>query len=136
MVWGRVQANDRVKARFGAISSKENWYERPWKPSPNDPNNNNLGCSYQYTGDSWILSYNYLYSEEDIPDILSAYGWTFEEFTVIRDELYKDIGQFGFICGDKYINTSKSGECFPKQIPDRVRNRGCRFPCLHGQRSP
>lgn len=108
MVWGRVQANDRVKARFGAISSKENWYERPWKPSPNDPNNNNLGCSYQYTGDSWILSYNYLYSEEDIPDILSAYGWTFEEFTVIRDELYKDIGQFGFICGDKYVNTSKS----------------------------
>lgn len=108
MVWGRVQADERVKAKFGSISSKENWYDRPWKPSPNDPNNNNLGCSYKYTGDSWILAYDYLYSDQDIPDILDTYGWSYDEFTVIRDELFKDIGQFGFITGAKYISTSKS----------------------------
>lgn len=108
MVWGRVQAADQVVARFGSVSSKENWYERPWKPDPYDPNNNNLGCSYQYTGNSWILAYDFLYDDEQIPDILSYYGWTMEEFETVRDELFKDIGQFGFICGAKYISTSES----------------------------
>lgn len=108
MVWGRVQADERVKAKFGSISSKENWYDRPWKPDPNNPNNNNLGCSYEYTGDSWILGYDFLYDDEQIPDIMSYYGWTAEEYEIVRDELYKDIGQFGFICGAKYVSTSGS----------------------------
>lgn len=108
MVWGRVQADERVKAKFGSISSKENWYERPWKPSETDPNNNNLGCSYQYTAYNWTLAYDFLYDDEQIPYILSGEGWTMEEFAVIRDEMFKDIGQFGFITGDKYTSTYKS----------------------------
>lgn len=108
MVWGKVQAADQVVARFGSVSSKEHWYERPWKPDANDPNNNNLGCTYQYTGYNWMLTYTYLYDEEEIPYILKSFGWTEEQFDTIRYEMFKDIGQFGFIVGDRYSGAFKS----------------------------
>ena len=54
MVLGKVQNDADVVARFGSVSSTENWYEKPWKSD--DPSAGALGCSYEYTDNVFMQS--------------------------------------------------------------------------------
>ncbi|CDD82839.1 putative uncharacterized protein [Bacteroides sp. CAG:462] len=93
MVLVRVQNYEKVAARFGSVSSTNNYYCRPWKE---------LGTTSQYTTNSLLHTKN-IYDAK----WMDRYGrWVYPEATdgeldTIRMNIIDDIGQFGFICGDE-----------------------------------
>ena len=112
MVLSRVQNNADVVARFGSVSSTDNYYERPWV---NENGNGGLGCDvsspqdwnwYGINGGLWNLfeddwiNMNY--------DPYGYYGLTMEQLIAYRTGVLEQIGQFGFICGDKNISAQSS----------------------------
>ena len=105
MVLGKVQNDADVVARFGSVSSTENWYGRAWKSD--DPSAGALGCSYEYT-DNVFMGINDFYKEGDLSNIMWGVGCTEEEAIVVRETILKDIGQFGFICGDQNVSFASS----------------------------
>lgn len=106
MVLGKVQNDADVVARFGSVSSTENWYGRAWKSD--DPSAGALGCSYQYTGE-WWSSPNDFYQEGNLEDLMHYANCTTEEEAIaVRENILKDIGQFGFICGNEQLGFMES----------------------------
>lgn len=105
MVLGKVQNDADVVARFGSVSSTENWYGRAWKSD--DPSAGALGCSYEYTNNVY-MGINDFYKEGDLKNIMKGAGCTEEEAVVIRENILKDIGQFGFICGNEQLDFMES----------------------------
>ena len=106
MVLDKVQQNSNVVARFGSVSSTENWYERPWK---NENGNGGLGCESEYMdGWSWY-GINDMFGESWLYLNYPPYGFsTMEELNAFRTGTLEAIGQFGFICGDKNVAFSMS----------------------------
>ena len=110
MVLDKVKQNSSVVARFGSVSSTENWYERPWV---NENGNGGLGCDSPFFLDYTYLSIglNDLYADDWITiweDETGYWGYPRDVLLAYRTEVLTEIGQFGFICGDKNFSSGGS----------------------------
>lgn len=105
MVLDRVKLNTDLVARFGAVSDKEKYYNRPWVV---DGANGGLGCSWglQHEGVLWkpqalwdegVAEYYVSYS-------FKTYVYSIEEFEAERARIFHEIGRYGFICGSRSYN--------------------------------
>lgn len=104
MLQAKITENKTLVDRFGSVSSTDNYYNRSWV---NSGSNEGLGCNAEYFG-KWWLSPNKFFDEEEIEYILNTSHWTYEEFEAIRAEMVSEMGQFGFICGNKYAGANSS----------------------------
>lgn len=104
MLQAKITENKTLVDRFGSVSSTDNYYNRSWV---NSGSNEGLGCNAEYFG-KWWLSPNKFFDEEKIEYILIISHWTYEEFEAIRAEMVAEMGQFGFICGNKYVGANSS----------------------------
>lgn len=107
MVKSRVQQDANLVARFGSVSSTENYYGRPWVTNGA---NDGLGCTCR-----WLTAYdgyyqldvNNCFTQTTIDRIMSIGIFaTMEAYEEVRAELIADIGRFGFISG--YSRSSKT----------------------------
>lgn len=105
MVLSRVEVNTELVDRFGAVSSKDKYYGRPWV---NDGANGGLGCV-------WGVEHNYLFwrpqrlwgdsvAQEYIDYSYATNVSTVEEFEAERALIFRQIGRYGFICGNTTYN--------------------------------
>lgn len=106
MLMAKIKDNNTLVDHFGSVSSKNNYYGRPWVKSGS---NDGLGCNANYFG-KWWMSPNSFFDEDEVQYILASGGFTYEEFEAIRAEMVYEMGQFGFICGDEYSGASSSPE--------------------------
>ena len=117
MVLSRVQLDEDLVARFGAVSSQNKYYGRPWV---NDGVNGGLGCVWNIThmGIFWKPQrlYNEGVAEEYIAYSYYTYVSTVEEFEAERASIFQQIGRYGFICG----STSYNDQLAHLQSPDNV----------------
>lgn len=101
MVLSRVSVNETLVSQFGEVSNRNKYYGRPWV---NDGTNGGLGCVWGvvHKGTFWKP---YELFNDSIADEYLLYSWqtnvsTVEEFEAERDLIIRQIGKFGFICGD------------------------------------
>lgn len=104
-VLSRVALNTELVERFGAVSSRDKFYGRPWV---NDGVNGGLGCVWQveHAGTFWKPQDLW---EEGAADEYISYDYytnvsTIEEFEEERASIFSQIGKYGFICGDTDYN--------------------------------
>lgn len=100
MVLDRVKLNTDLVARFGAVSDKEKYYNRPWV---SDGQNGGLGCQWgvEHKGTYWRPQDLW---EEGLAARYILYSnytnvFTPEEFEAERSLIFREIGRYGFISG-------------------------------------
>lgn len=112
LVKSKVMNNEKLVAEFAKVSDQK--YGRPWVVNGN---NGGLGCVWgvQHKGTFWkprelfnegIMEEYFLYSYQSNVS-------TPEEFIAERTIVFDQIGQYGFICGDKntdHVNSPKNVE--------------------------
>ncbi len=106
MVKSRVLSDANLIARFGAVSSTDNYYNRHWV---NDGSNDGLGvtCRWMTETDGYTaFSVNTCFEERTVNNCMaSGLFASIEEFEDMRAEMLADIGRFGFISG--WTNSTK-----------------------------
>ena len=117
MVLDRVKLNTDLVARFGAVSDKEKYYNRPWVI---DGANGGLGCTWgvEHKGVFWRPQELWY---EGVEEHYVAYAFqTFvnsvEEFEAERARIFREIGRFGFISG----SASYSNQLAHLYSPDSI----------------
>lgn len=117
MVLDRVKLNTDLVARFGAVSDKEKYYNRPWVT---DGQNGGLGCQWgvEHKGTYWRPQDLWA---EGIADKYILYNmYTFvmtpEEFEAERALIFREIGRFGFICGSRSYDSMMAHLYSPDNI--------------------
>lgn len=100
MVLDRVKLNTDLVARFGAVSDKEKYYNRPWV---SDGVNGGLGCQWgvEHRGTYWRPQDLW---EEGLAEKYILYAMytnvtSVEEFEAERALIFQQIGRYGFISG-------------------------------------
>ncbi len=100
MVKSRVLKNANLVARFGAVSSTDNYYSRHWV---NDGSNDGLGVTCRWmTGTDGYTAFrvNTCFDEQTVNNCMATGLFaSVEEFEDMRAEMLADIGRFGFISG-------------------------------------
>lgn len=119
LVKWKVSMNKTLLNEFGEISKKNNYYGREWVAD--------LGCQPDvlFSAFTWGASRLYKFnSEGEIWSFISymnkhgypGYSYTFEQFEEDRKTVFKQIGTFGFICG----NINNGGQEEFKYSPTNV----------------
>lgn len=105
MVLDRVKLNTDLVARFGAVSDKDKYYNRPWVV---DGGNGGLGCTWglEHRGTYWRPQDLW---EEGVAEKYVLYEMythcaTIEDFEAERARIFREIGRYGFICGSRSYN--------------------------------
>ena len=102
MVLDRVKLNTELVARFGAVSDKEKYYNRPWVI---DGANGGLGCTWgvEHKGIFWRPQELWYDGVEDhyVVYAFQTFVNTVEEFEAERARIFREIGRYGFICGSR-----------------------------------
>ena len=116
MITDKVSANRNLCARFAAVSSEKKWYDKSWK---------SLGAEnlVKWYNVSWTFSPNYLfhgppYSRgamgKDFAEQLLylRQASTMEEAEMHRDQVLREMGDYGFIIGSSIIasNTPQNAD--------------------------
>lgn len=100
MVKDRVMNNEAVSSAFGDISGKDNYYGKDWVAD--------LKCQWgvEHKGVYWDPSklYNRGIENQYIAEYYGTNVSTREEFRAERDLIMRQIGKYGFICGN-YSNS-------------------------------
>lgn len=98
----KILGDANLVARFGAVSSTQHYYDRPWSE---------LGLSedaqswFKY---SWMFDPNVLYNEGYVEALMKEFSMEREEVEDIRTTIMTGIGHFGFICGWDKSSASRS----------------------------
>lgn len=102
MVLDRVRLNTELVERFGAVSDKEKYYNRPWVV---DGANGGLGCTWgvEHEGVFWRPQALW---DEGVAEYYVTYAFkthveSVEEFEAERARIFREIGRYGFICGSR-----------------------------------
>lgn len=102
MVLDRVKLNEDLVARFGAVSDKEKYYNRPWVV---DGSNGGLGCQWgvEHRGTYWKPQDLWAegLAERYVTYAMYTNVTSVEEFEVERALIFREIGRYGFICGSR-----------------------------------
>lgn len=117
MVLDRVKLNTDLVARFGAVSDKEKYYNRPWV---NDGVNGGLGCTWgvEHKGIFWRPQELWYEGVEDhyVVYAFQTFVNTVEEFEAERALIIREIGRYGFISG----SSSYSNQLAHLYSPDNI----------------
>lgn len=102
MVLDRVKLNEDLVARFGAVSDKEKYYNRPWVI---DGSNGGLGCQWgvEHRGTYWRPQDLWAegLAERYVTYAMYTNVTSVEEFEAERALIFREIGRYGFICGSR-----------------------------------
>lgn len=117
MVLSRVRLNEDLVSRFGEVSNRDKYYGRPWV---NDGINGGLGCVWEVEHEGMFWKPMELFdegiAEEYILWASKSHVSTIEEFEAERASIIKQIGRYGFICG----NTDYRGQLDHMQSPANI----------------
>ena len=117
MVLSKVTLNEELVARFGAVSSRDKLYGRPWVVSGS---NGGLGCVWgvPHTGSWWHPEelYDPEMGDEYVENGWSSGVYSLAAFEAERALIFAQIGKFGFICGDTSYNNLSSHLMSPANI--------------------
>ena len=115
MVLSRVKLNSNLVSRFGEVSNRDKFYGRPWV---NDGVNGGLGCVWEIKHEGMYWKPMKLFDEGVAEDYIAfsfkTHVTTVEEFEAERASIIRQIGKYGFICG----NTDYRGQ---RARPDVLR---------------
>ncbi len=117
MVLSRVKLNSNLVSRFGEVSNRDKFYGRPWV---NDGVNGGLGCVWEIKHEGMYWKPMKLFDEGVAEDYIAfsfkTHVTTVEEFEAERASIIRQIGKYGFICG----NTDYRGQLDHVQSPGSI----------------
>ena len=100
-VLARIKLNDNLMERFGAVSSRDKFYGRPWV---NDGINGGLGCKWTIKHEGTFWRPQELWNDGILEEYIMWSMYTHvnneEQFVAERTSIISQIGKYGFICGD------------------------------------